>query len=222
MVPHRLDQRDHTCCRGARGVRLLLFGAIALAWVVVPGTALLACELPARPGAERLLSFRLDPHESTIRFEADARLHTFSGSAGKLSGRVRLPSAVPSGEAEACVQIEAGSLTTGIDLRDERMRKSHLEIDRFPTILFTLSGLEQIEPLDGDWYTATLRGALTLHGVMSPLKVPAKARLSSTLLEVEGKVPLQLSGFQIPIPSFLFIAMKDEVIVHFKVKAVRE
>ena len=222
MVPHRLDQRDHTCRRTARGVRLLLSGAIAVAWLVLPDTALPACELPARPGAERLLRFRLDPHESTVRFDADARLHTFSGTAGKLFGRIRLPSNVPSADAEACVQIDAASLTTGIDLRDARMRKSHLETDRFPTILFILSGLEQIEPLDADWYSATLRGAVTLHGVTNPLKVPAKARLSSTLIEVEGKVPLQLSGFQIPIPSFLFVAMKDEVIVSFKVKAVRE
>jgi polyisoprenoid-binding protein YceI len=222
MVPHRPDQADYTCRRAVRGLRLLLSGAIAVGWLVLPGTVLPACELPAKPGTERLLRFRLDPHESTVRFDADARLHTFSGTAGTLFGRIRLPGNVPSADAEACVQIDAASLTTGIDLRDARMRKSHLETDHFPTILFTLSGLERIELLDADWFTATLRGVLTLHGVTSPLKVAVKARLSSTLLEVEGEVPLQLSGFQISIPSFLFVAMKDEVIVRFKLKAVRE
>ena len=69
---------------------------------------------------------------------------------------------------------------------------------------------------------AVLPGELTLHGVTKPLRVPVNIHPSSTWLEVEGKVPLRLSTFQIPIPSFVFISMKDEVIVSFKVKAVRE
>ena len=92
----------------------------------------------------------------------------------------------------------------------------------FPTILFTMTGLERIEPIGGDRYTVTLHGTLTLHGVTKPLTARAVTYLSSTSLEVDGKVPLRLSTFQVPIPSFLFINMKDEVVVSFKVKAVRE
>ena len=205
-----------------RSIRLLPSGTVLVGWLIVSGAAPLACELPARPGIEHDLRFRFDPRESTIRFHADARLHTFTGTIGKLSGQVRLAKASPPKQAEACLEIDAASLTTGIDLRDERMRRSHLQTDHFPTILFTMSGIEQVEPLDGDRYTATFRGALTLHGVTRPLTVQAKAYFSPTLLEVEGKVPLRLSGFQIPIPSFLFISMEDEVVVSFKLKAVRE
>ncbi len=157
-----------------------------------------------------------------IRFDADARLHTFSGTAGKLSGRVRLPGDLLSDGADACLQIEAASLTTGIDLRDERMRNNHLETDRFPIILFRMSGLDPIEPLGGDRYAGTLRGALTLHGVTSLLTAPVRAHISSVGLVVEGKVPLHLSTFQIPVPTFLFVSMKDEVIVSFKIRAVHE
>ncbi len=222
MVSNHPDQRDRICRHGERRLSLLLSGTVLLGWLLVSDTVLLACELQARPGTEHYLRFRLDPHESTIHFEADARLHTFTGTAGKVSGLIRLPSASSSTEAEACVQIEASSLTTGIDLRDERMRRSHLHTDRFPTILFTMSGVEQTEPLGGDRYTSTLRGALTLHGVTRPLTAQVKAHLTSTLLEVEGKVSLRLSTYQIPIPSFLFIPMRDEVVVSFKVKAVRD
>lgn len=205
-----------------RSIRLLPSGTVLIGWLIVSGATPLACELPPRPGTEQHLRFRLDPHESTVRFDADARLHTFTGTVGKLSGQVRLAKASPPDEPAACLEIDAASLTTGIDLRDERMRTRHLETDRFPAILFTMSGPERIEPVGGDRYNITLHGTLTLHGVTRPLTAQAMAHLSSSSLEVEGKVPLRLSAFQIPIPSFLFISMEDEVVVSFKVKAVRE
>lgn len=196
---------------------LMLMGRL-----IASDAALLACELPASPGTEDFLRFTLDPRESIVRFDAEAGLHTFTGTASKLSGRVRLPTPFLSARAEACVEIDAASLTTGIGMRDERMRKNHLDIDRFPSIVFAMNGVNQIEPLGGGRYGATLHGVLTLHGVTRPLAVPSRARLSSTLIEIEGTTPLRLSAFQIPIPSFLFISMKDEVLVTFKVRAVPE
>lgn len=222
MVSNRPDQRVRACSTGVRSIRLLPSGTVLVGWLIVSGAAPLACELPARPGIEHDLRFRFDPRESTIRFHADARLHTFTGNIGKLSGQIRLAKASPPDEPAACLEIDAASLTTGIDLRDERMRTRHLETDRFPAILFTLSGLEQIRPVGADRYTVILHGTLTLHGVTRPLTAQAIAHHFSASLEVEGKVPLRLSAFQIPIPSFLFINMEDEVVVSFKVKAVRE
>ncbi|MBI2882319.1 MAG: YceI family protein [Candidatus Methylomirabilis oxyfera] len=215
MVPHRPHQRDRT-------VKRLLPAICALVWLLMPQPTVAACELPPKPEADRHPVYILDPRESTIRFDADARLHTFTGVAGQLSGRVRLLSASRANEAAACVEVEAKSITTGIGLRDRQMRKSHLHTDRFPTILFTLSGVDQVEPKGDDRYTATLRGALTLHGVTVSLQVPAKGTLTKQRLVVEGMFPLRLSTFQIPIPALLFIPMKDEVVVSFKVVAVPE
>lgn len=217
MVPHRPHHRD-------RQVRQLLpsICICVLGWLLMPQSALLACELPPKPGSDRPPVYVIDPHDSTLRFDADARLHTFTGVAGHLSGRVSLRSASHAGEAAACVEIEASSLTTGIAMRDHMMRKSHLHTDRFPTILFTLSGVDLRESKGNDHYTATLRGTLALHGVTAPLKVPVKAALTAQRLVIEGTVPLRPSTFQIPIPSLLFIPMKDEVVVRFTIVAVPE
>lgn len=222
MVSHRPHQSDRARGSGDPRVRLLLPGAFLVGWLIIPQPGLLACELPGAPKTDQHLVYVLDPHDSTIRFDADARLHTFTGVAGTLSGRVRLPSASLVSEAVGCVEIEARSLSTGIEMRDKKMRRSHLHTDRFPTILFTLSGVDRLEPRDDDRYTGTLRGTLTLHGVTAPLMVPAKATVTAHRLLVEGTIPLRLSTFQIPIPSFLFIPMKDEVVVSFKVVAVPE
>ena len=215
MVSHRPHQR-------ARNLRRFLPGLCLLGWLLIPQSVLLACELPPKSETGQHLAYILDPRESTIRFDADAGLHTFTGVVGQLSGRVRLPSVSRVREAAVCVKIEASSLTTGIAMRDNKMGKSHLHTDRFPTILFTLSGVDLVEPQGDGHYTATLRGSLTLHGVTALLLIPSKAVLTEQRLVVEGAVPLRLSTFQIPIPSLLFIPMKDEVMVSFKVVAVPE
>ncbi len=199
-----------------------LSGICLLGWLLMPQPAIAACELPPKPEPDRDPVYIFDPHESTIRFDADAKLHTFTGVVGQLSGRVRLPSVASAIKAAACVEIDASSITTGIAMRDNKMRRSHLHTDRFPTILFTLSGVDRVEPKGDGRYTATLRGTLALHGVTAPLLVPAKAALAEHRLVVEGAFPLHLSTFQIPIPSLLFIPMKDEVVVSFKMVAVPE
>lgn len=203
-------------------MRLLRPGILLVGWLLFPGPALAACELPARQGADRHLLFSLDPHESKIRFDADARLHSFTGTVGKLSGLVRLSKISPPTDAEACVQIEAASITTGIDRRDETMRTSHLHTDRYPAILFSLDRVDQIKSIGSDRYAGTLRGTLALHGVTSSLVIPVTAHLSPNRLSIEGEAPLRLTTFQIPIPSFLLISMKDEVMVRFRVKAIRQ
>ncbi len=201
-------------------MRLLRHGAILLGWLAA-GPPLLACDLPARPGAEIHPVFSLDPRESAIEFEADAGWHRFAGTARRVSGRIRVDDPSRPGEADACVEIDAASLTTGIGLRDEKMRESHLHTDRFPTIRFVLSGVERIEPVGDDRYRVTLRGSLTLHGVTRPVSAQASAQVSPTSIAAEGEVPVRLSAFEIPAPSFLFVTMKDTVIVKFKVKATR-
>jgi polyisoprenoid-binding protein YceI len=215
MVPHCPSQRDLT-------VRRSFLGICVLGWLLMSQSTLLACELPPTPEPDRDPVYILDPRHSTIRFDADAGLHTFSGVADRLSGRVRLTSASRAREAAACIEIEANSITTGIRMRDNIMRRRHLHTDRFPTILFTLSGVDRVEPKGDGRYTATLRGTLALHGVTAPLRVPAKAALTTHRLVVEGAFPLRLSTFQIPIPSLLFIPMNDEVMVSFKVVVIPE
>ncbi len=201
-------------------MRLLRHCAILLGWLAA-GSPVLACDLPARPGAENHPVFSLDPGESAITFEADAGWHRFAGTAGKFSGQVRVDDPSRPREADACVEVDAASLTTGIGLRDEKMGESHLHTDRFPTIRFVLSGMEQIEPFGGDRYRVTLRGSLTLHGVTRPVSAQASARVSPTAIAAEGEVSLRLSAFEIPAPSFLFVTMRDTVIVKFKLKATR-
>ena len=194
---------------------------LLLGCLLAAPAAALACELSSDARVEGDAVFAVDPRASQIRFDADAGWHTFTRAAGKFSGKVRVATAFPAAGAEACLEGDAASITTGIEMRDERMRERHLHTDRFPTIRFTLTGLEHLASLGDGRYGGTLRGTLTLHGVTSPLATPAEARLDENQLSIQGQVPLRLSTFGIPAPSFLFVTMKDEVLVRFRLTANR-
>lgn len=201
--------------------RLRRPAACILSWLILP-SVVFACELPPQPGANHHRVYILDPRESAIDFRAETKLHAFTGTAGQLSGRIRLPSVPLAGEATGCVEIQAASLTTGNDIRDTKMWTNHLHTDRFPTIRFILSGVDQIQPRGADRYTAALHGTLALHGVIAPLIVPVKVGLTAGRLSAEGTVPLRLAAFQIPLPLLLFVPTMDEAVVHFAVVAVPE
>src|SRR5919202_2853472 len=60
----------------------------------------------------------------------------------------------------ATVTIDAASIESGIDRRDEVMRgEEYFEVDKYPTITFQSKSIER----DGDRYR--VRGDVSLHGV---------------------------------------------------------
>jgi polyisoprenoid-binding protein YceI len=195
--------------------------ACTVSWLIVP-QIVLACELPPTPGANHHRMYVLDPRESAIGFDANTALHAFTGTAGQLSGRIRLPSVPLAREATGCEEIQAASLTTENEIRDNKMRTNHLHTDRFPIIRFTLNGVDQVQPQGADHYTAALHGNLALHGVTMPLVVPVKVGLTAGRLTAEGTIPLRLATFQIPLPSLLFVPTMDEATVRFAIVAVPE
>jgi polyisoprenoid-binding protein YceI len=78
-----------------------------------------------------------------------------------------------------------------------------------------------VRPLDGG-RDVTIRGALTLHGVTRELAVPVRVREDGALVRLEGERPLRMSDYGIPIPTFLFLAVEDQVTMRFQVTARRE
>ena len=186
-------------------------------WVLLlmlaPALPLFACDVPLG-----LLSGRPVPEtrqilEGKVIFVADARLHDFEGKTSVVSGVVMTRGLE---DAVGCVAIEAKSLDTGIDRRNELMWEDHLEVARFPEIRFILTGLtdRQQEP---NRVVLTLEGELTLHGITRNIRIPVSVSPRNGGLEIEGKTILKMTDYAIERPSFLFITVKDEVDVRFRV-----
>lgn len=203
---------------------------LRLRWIWCAGVALLllgfggaarACELPPLPGSSPpRLVFHLDQTNSLVRFDAKAFLHNVSGRTSKIQGAIRLADQEHLSDADACIRIDAASLETGVSARDTIMRDDHLETHKFPTIAFDLTQVEQARRVAGGW-AFTARGLLTLHGVSREMPLPIRARRDGEAVRLSGEVAVKMSDHQIPIPTLLFLAAEDQVVVRFDVKAVR-
>lgn len=181
--------------------------------ILVPALPLSACEVP-----RELLSGRSVPEarnilEGEVVFVADARLHDFEGQTTAVSGVVMTRGLE---DAVGCVAIQAKALDTGIGLRNRYMWEDQLEVAQFPEIRFILTDLADLK-LDANIGVLTLEGELMLHGVTQALRIPATVASIDRGLVVEGNTTLKMSDYAIERPSFLFITVKDEVDVQFRV-----
>ena len=168
------------------------------------------------------VTLAIDAARSDLGFTIHRSGETIDGRAHHISGEVAVDPSRPSEHASVVLRVEAGSLETGNRIRDRRMRNSHLEVERFPEIVFrstsiTLSETGAATPLRaGEPRKAIVEGILALHGVDRSILFPATIRYDSGSLTAEGDVTLKLTDHAIPIPRFLWIVLDDEVKVRFR------
>ena len=183
--------------------------------------------LPAEPASSAsaipagVLRFTILPARSNVRFDADATGHTVHGITHQVSGWVRFDPEDLSREAEVSFKVEAATLDTGNKSRDKKMRESHLDTARYPTIAFQSSKVKAIAPTlrADETQEMEITGALSLHGTEKVISFPVKAVRRGGELVVTGETSLRMTDYGIPIPGFLFMKVKDDVKVMFEVVA---
>ncbi len=176
-------------------------------------TALLAlCRLaPVAAAGEITLPF--DAQKSSLTFTIRRPGETIDGTARRFEGEVTFDPQDLSKGGSAVLRVQAVSLETGNRLRDRKMRNTHLEVERFPDIVFKSTSIKAGPG------KALLEGVLSLHGVDRTLMVPATIRYDGGVLTAEGSADLTYSDFGISIPRFLWLVMDDVIAVHFRLVA---
>ena len=171
-------------------------------------------------GSDGPMPFHLDPAESRVWFDADARLHTFRGETQQLTGRFTLQRRSPPQLSDASVAIKAASLETGNAERDADMRRDFLEVERFPTIEFRVDEVLTPHATAGEaTWDLVLQGKLMVHGVIRDIKVPTTVSLSEERVTARGRIHLDMRDYSIRVPRLFLIPMKSEVLVAFEVVA---
>jgi polyisoprenoid-binding protein YceI len=174
----------------------------------------------AMAGGDAPMLFRLEPAESRVWFDADARLHGFRGETQQITGDFVLRPGSPPQLTDASVTIDAASLDTGNSERDADMRQDFLEVGRFPRIEFRVVEVLTPRPTahEAGW-DLVLHGKLTVHGVTRDVKVPTTVSLATERATARGRIHLDMRDFNIRVPRLLLIPMKSEVLVGFEVVA---
>ena len=127
----------------------------------VPGVLLLLLLPFATAAAE---TYRIDPAHSAIRFRLRHLLGTVNGSFRQFSGTIELDREQPT-RSSVRVSIQARSIDTGIDKRDEHLRSPEFfAVSKYPEITFQSRSATQTGAQEGD-----VKGDFTMHGVTKPI-----------------------------------------------------
>jgi polyisoprenoid-binding protein YceI len=166
-------------------------------------------------------TWTLLPTLSRVGFDARSTLHDFSGTSSRLEGELEVDLSRPGEAPRGSVRVQAASLETGVEGRDEAMRE-HLATDLHPELSFAL---ERFEPASIDAAARRVEGSaygsMTIRGVSRSITMPLRLSVDDAQrLLVEGETRLRLSDYQVPVPNKLgVISMEDEVTVWISLRA---
>ena len=110
-------------------------------------------------------TWQLDPPHSSAQFAVTHMgISTVRGAFTKVSGTVRYDAADPKNDS-VDVTIDAASVDTRVDMRDNDLRSDHFfDVQKYPTITFKSTKIESVSP-----GALKLTGDLTIHGVTKPV-----------------------------------------------------
>ena len=147
---------------------------------------------------------------------AGNRANTAVGRTPDVSGTLAL-----SGTQITSVEVTASlqTLKSDDDRRDGQLRRQAIETSQFPEATFKLTSPIELGalPADGETFTATATGELTLHGVTRTVEVPIEARMSGDVVTVAGSIAIQFADYDIERPtSFVVLSIEDHGVMEFQ------
>jgi polyisoprenoid-binding protein YceI len=164
----------------------------------------------ASAAGSRAGTFELDPAKTLVEFRLPGALHATHGKFKLAHGTIRADLAT--GEASGSIVVDARSGDSGIAARDDRMKTSVLEAQKYPDIIFTpRHAIGRLEK-DGQ-FQAKLDGVLTIHGARHEIVTEVQGRLVGNTLTAacHFSVPYVEWGMEDPSLFFLTVAKQVEI-----------
>lgn len=180
----------------------------------VAGMALLAA-LGLSRGRAAAQEFHVDPSASNVvRFISRASIEEFDGVTDRIDGYIVLGaprlSADTKGEGTALyLEVDLGSLDTGIGLRNRHMRDNYLEVARFP--FATYDGVIEGTVAVGGGFRVTAQGTLSIHGVARERRLTCRVDGAGQGYRAECAFEVLLTDHGIEIPKVMFLKLANEI-----------
>jgi polyisoprenoid-binding protein YceI len=171
------------------------------------------------------LTFTTDEadNRNTAMFESDAPLEKVVGRTHELTATLTFDPEDLSQTITGRFEVNLNSLDTGLQLRNQHMRENHLETDRFPMAIFTISSLEpgKIASLaPGQTVSLIIEGDLKLHGVTKSYRIPGELTYSREgnrhHLTGQAQWGINLQDHDIHRPRYLFMKLAEEQVASIK------
>jgi polyisoprenoid-binding protein YceI len=180
----------------------------------VPTAAILAGEWEVGDGT--VVGYRVRERLAFLQADTDAvgRTTAVTGSATLTAAGDTLI------VTDASFEADVTQLQSDEGRRDNRIRTTGLESDRFPTATFRLTAPVDVpaDALTGATVPVTLIGDLTVHGVTKAVEIPAEARLTGETIEVLGSLAFPFSDFGMEPPNIAgFVSVEDDATLEFLV-----
>lgn len=158
------------------------------------------------------LSYSFSPSQGEVAFHAKGKPSFLSiiGKGAGVSGELKQEASELSGE----LAFDLRTLTTGIDLRDSHMKENYLNTKEFPTSTLKVEKAPLPHILTDEF---AIPGKLTVRGVTRDVTVKAKMTKVGSEQKLVAKLPLKISEFSIPVPSYQGITVAEDVLVEVSV-----
>jgi polyisoprenoid-binding protein YceI len=113
--------------------------------------------------------------------------------------------------------VDMATVTSDSDRRDSQFRGRIMDVEQFPTATFTLTQPIELaaEPADGESFTATATGDLTLRGTTAPVTFEIQGERSGDVFRVLGSIPIVFEEWGIPNPSNAAVSTQDNGLLEF-------
>jgi polyisoprenoid-binding protein YceI len=153
-------------------------------------------------------TLELDPSKTLIEFRLPGALHTTHGTFKLEHGIIKADPGT--GEAGGSITVDAKSGGSGLGARDNRMKDSVLEVQKYPEITFTPQQVTGQLGTDGQ-FQAKLRGVLTLHGAGHQFVMEVKGRLVGNSLIAKSHFSVPYVDWGLEDPSVLLLTVAKQV-----------
>ena len=161
--------------------------------------------IPAMLIAQQL---RVDSANSYITYEASHPVHDWSGTSDAVQGVLIMENDMPTQMAVAATVSSFNSKNSNRDAHALEVLDALL----FPKVSFYSEEMH----LNND--SLNLNGELKFHGVSIPLETIAVWTKTEDAWTLEGEFDVQPSKFDIKLPSFMLVKMRDNMRIRFRLE----
>ncbi len=158
--------------------------------------------------ASRVGVIKLDPAKTLVEFRLGGSPHTTHGKFQLSTGIIKADSAT--GKAEGTIVVDAASGDSGDSIRDNRMKDSVLEAEKFPEITFIARHIEGHLDHRG-LFQAKLEGVQKLHGADHTLVMDTHGTLIDDNLVATAHFSIPYVEWGLKDPSVLFLTVAKQV-----------